>query len=820
MVDKLKFESTYIPHIRDQLSTGSLVLFTGAGFSLKAVNLLGETLPSAKKLTELIWNICFPGDDFEKDTNLQDIYEDAINRNSTALSKLLTSKFTVDVSKCPDFYRFILSMPWLRVYTLNIDDLMDKVVDNYLPSRGANVISAMSDNITMLSNDNLDIFHLNGNLDDIPYKVTFSRTQYAERIGQDPFYNQLAADLLTRSVIFIGSSLEEDTLWEHLNTRGVKGPRTASELRPRSYLVLPTLNKSRMSMLAKFNIVWLDMTCEQFCDQVLSSMDEAKSKGFGALLTKGLISSDSNKDIKLVSDIAQIDVEQTEYLLGEEPTWSDFKEGKIADRTYFSELWEEISRLRAKSEKSEFLIITGTAASGKSTALYWAALKLLSDGVHVGWLDANVNLSRGEFIKSLERNNDLGALLINDADIYGNVLSSMVRLANERIPKLLVILETRASKVDKIIKPNELGMLIPTELTIPNLTDYDIEKLIAVLDRENRLGKLKGEDHDSRILAFKRLANRQLLVAMYEATSGKKFSERAADELNELQGVSKLVYGLVSTASAYRFSLTRDEVLIACGEATNETLNSINALVRRKLIHTHSGNQYLRARHRVIADLIYNSLVQSGEFERIVRGLIMIGVAKVNQFSDKNTRPARILRTFINHHFMFRTVDREVARNIYGEFEDALNWSSHYWLHRGALELDMNDLGKAENFLNQAMSLGPSDLFIQNEWALLLFKKAICNPSDSNAPELIIEATRILESIIYRKADISAYAYHVLGSQGLRWADCGIVDEYEQKKFLLYLEEMNKDAIKIHSTDALLVDLDNQIKEAILRLAV
>jgi len=39
---------------------------------------------------------------------------------------------------------------------------------------------------------------------------------------------------------------------------------------------------------------------------------------------------------------------------------------------------------------------------------------------------------------------------------------------------------------------------------------------------------------------------------MYEATSGKDFAKRAEDELSDLSGQSKFVYGLLSTASAYR----------------------------------------------------------------------------------------------------------------------------------------------------------------------------------------------------------------------------------------------------------------------------
>jgi hypothetical protein len=59
----------------------------------------------------------------------------------------------------------------------------------------------------------LDVIHLNGTLGDVPDGVTFSVTQYAQRLpGSDPIYRRLSAELLTSPFVFVGTSLDEPPL--------------------------------------------------------------------------------------------------------------------------------------------------------------------------------------------------------------------------------------------------------------------------------------------------------------------------------------------------------------------------------------------------------------------------------------------------------------------------------------------------------------------------------------------------------------------------------------------------------------------------------
>ena len=59
-----------------------------------------------------------------------------------------------------------------------------------------------------------------------------------------------------------------------------------------------------------------------------------------------------------------------------------------------------------------------------------------------------------------------------------------------------------------------------------------------------------------------------------------------------------------------------------------------------------------------------------------------------------------------------------------GSLETILSWDPHFWLQRGSLEVDFGDLNLAEHFLSMSRSFNPDDVFLQTEWAYLLFKKA------------------------------------------------------------------------------------------------
>ena len=175
----------------------------------------------------------------------------------------------------------------------------------------------------------------------------------------------------------------------------------------------------------------------------------------------------------------------------------------------------------------------------------------------------------------MKRMNPPEVLAIDDADIYGAELPRLVRevATFESLP--LVILGVRSGKVDRVLTPNLLEGVSDLEESMPPLCDSDIPKLLDALAREKRLGILTSRSRDDQFSAFRDEAGRQLLVAMIKATSGKELKQKAFEEHDDLQGVSQNVYAVICLASAYRFGLSREEILVASRDTSNAALNAI-----------------------------------------------------------------------------------------------------------------------------------------------------------------------------------------------------------------------------------------------------
>jgi hypothetical protein len=818
----LAIDPNWLAHLGSRFERGRPVLFTGAGFSTSASSVRGRPVASYDDLKKLLWEICFPDAAYEPGAALQDLYEAALQSSPKRLTDVLRENLSVDVSSIPDWYQEVFSLPWQRAYTLNVDNLALAAAQKFSLPRAVVQISGMAPLGRGGVGDAakcLEFIHLNGTIEDLPAHVTFSVTQYADRLAApDPAYMQFVGDFLSSPVVFIGTRLDEPPLWQHIVLRQGRGGREMSELRQRSYLVTPDLDRARRALLSKFNVAWIPMTAEQFTIEALKALGGQKAKGLDFLAARSAAGREPEASVSEVSDLSREVTEDSGFLLGNEPSWSDIRSGRAVMREADEKLSEAAEKLmrRGGDEPRGLVLVTGTAGSGKSTSLMRVALELVAEGHRVAWVDRSSEASPRDISQTMRGEDPPAVLAIDDADLLGSSLTPLIRevATDERHP--LVIAAVRSGKVDRVLAPPLGGDLPFWETSMPPLEDSDIGKLIDVLGREKRLGRLTGMSRSSQEAAFRDQAGRQLLVAMIQATSGLKFEEKAFHELNDLDGSSQLVYAVIAVASAYRFGLSRDEILIATGETTNERLNSINALVARRIV-TQREDGSVWARHRVIAEIIRDELLRSGQLTKPVAGLALLAASKVRQAMRRQARPWRLLRTIINHDHLYRIGGLDFARSVYGDLEGVIHWDYHFWLQRGSLEVEEGDLRQAELYLVTARGIAPGDPFVETEWAYLLFKKALAVPS-VDAEKMVSEATALLHDLISRRND--HYPYHVLGSQGLAWARRHIRNADEKTRYLKDLQEVMRKGCGRFPIEKALHELYDAIKREYLGLAV
>lgn len=820
----MQMESNDLARLRSQMSRAELVLFTGAGFSLGAKSRSGSLVPSASDLKEEIWKLCYPSDPFDPSASLGDLYAAGLRRHRSNLVRLLETRLSVDPDSLPDYYRSYFDTPWLRCYTLNVDDLDSAVSMRFALRRPLLTVSATVRESTqspasLPTTNRLEVVHLNGLMSGPAESLTFSESQYAERIAsQEPWYSRCAVDLLCRPVIFIGTVLSESLLWHHIELRRRRDSRSR-DLRPTSILISKDLSLPRREILKDLRIDWIQGTAREFAEEVLPLLGQDITRGFVFL---GEQSPARAADyIPLVSQLAaQHPTAQTEYLLGDEPRWADLITGRAAERSNDRALLQIAEDVLAGRVQGA-LAVTGTAGTGKSTALMRLVLQLSNKAIPVLWIDKDSLISVQRMRAGVRSAREGVVLAIDDADLYGRELVSLIRDTVPGSKDFLLVFAVRSGKLDGITSAVDAsGEVRVMEHVVPGLTDDDIDGLIATLDRNNRLGRLKGMSAEDRKAAFKEQAGRQLLVAMLQATSGDNFVRKAQDEFAQLTGSQRYVYSLASVATAQRNYLLKDEILLASSDQPNETLASLDRLIARHLIVASPGTNQYRGRHRVIADLVFDKLVELKELENVLLGLCWALASKIDINSDRHARLPTFLVRLMNHDFLLHSIGVRGSRDIYAELENILSWDYHYWLQRGSLEVEAGDVRLAENFLGSAYSLGSGDYRVQTAYGYMLMRKAWEGPHSARAPELLQNGAQLLEEVIEKSGSVSSYPYHVLGSQGLAWAHRADLAREDKREFLRHLLELVSQGLCNHRRQENLMRLKQDLEREILLTVV
>jgi hypothetical protein len=817
----MQMEASDLARLRSQAARGELILFTGAGFSVGAKNLSGHLLPTSGELKRELWRLCYPDEAFDDSSALGDLYSAALRRSKTELARLLQDRLTVDPETLPEYYQTLFNFPWFRCYTLNVDDLESAVARKFGLERQPVSISARDTDVSNLpgvlfSARGLEVVHLNGLIPAAPEGLTFSETQYAERIGnQEPWYSRCVVDITSRPVVFLGTVLNEALLWQHMELRK-RREHLGRDLRPTSILVTKELSHPRREILRDLRINWVQGTAEEFATEILDQLRKEVSQGF--VFIRRHVEGRQFGYIPLVSQlVAERPDMQTEYLLGEEPLWSDILSGRAVLRAHDQLLIELSEQILAGKHPNTALAITGTAGTGKSTALMSLVAKLSGNGIPVLWVDKDSEISPSKMRARVRDAHSPIVLAIDDADMYGKELANLLSDLVSGTGDFLFVFAARSSKMDAITAASGAGSRFKiAEHIVPPLNDTDIDGLIAVLAKNNRLGILTGASNSERRAAFRDQAGRQLLVAMIQATSGANFEKKAQDEYLELSGVQRYAYALIAVASSLRYRITRDEILLANADSHEEALVALERLVAHHLVIVRTATWEYRCRHRIIGDLVFDKLKELGELSEVIVGLAWALATKVGLPVDRHSRITQFLVRLTNHDFLLRTIGFMNARELYVRLEPVLSTDYHYWLQRGSLEVEAGDIRKAENFLSTARSLGPSDFRVDTAYAYMLMRKAWESPLDIHAEEILASGMQELEAVIENSGDASEYPYHVLGTQGMKWARRAIPDREIKRVFLQKLFETVEQGLKHHPRVENLINLREELKKEIL----
>jgi hypothetical protein len=258
----------HVRNLADVIASGEAMLFTGAGFSSEARDPNGSRLPESAEMVRELWPIVFGDDERGEpdDSTLADLYDVALLRAPDRLREYMTTRLRIGDGQLPGSYRAWFSAPWRRIYTLNVDDLECAVARQFELPRPLRSVSALAEGISEAP-DALEVVHLNGIAGDDPRQVTFSTMQYASRLcRRDQHYERLVEDLGASPFVFVGTTLDEAILWQHVE---LERQANQHRRRPHSFLVARSLTRARQLLLASHRIHWIPATAAEIAERVL-----------------------------------------------------------------------------------------------------------------------------------------------------------------------------------------------------------------------------------------------------------------------------------------------------------------------------------------------------------------------------------------------------------------------------------------------------------------------------------------------------------------------------------------------------------------------
>ena len=546
--------------------------------------------------------------------------------------------------------------------------------------RPVRAFSALRDTRATPEGDFLPFVHLNGTLSDVP-DVTFSEPQYGQRlVGLEPLYQQVVLDLTAAPVVFVGTRLMEPPLWRHIALRD--GGGTAGHTGyPRSYLVAPTLPRARQELLGQYNIQWIEASADEFARGTLAPLEERAKIGHARLRAK-LRSHERHTTLTSVADLVREQEDEdftSEYLLGAHPRWADLRAGRIVEREFEARIDTQL--------RSAALLVHGTAGAGTSSTLMRLGAQIATQGDEALWVDAREVGDAPHLIRTLKVRPGNFAVIVDNADALSHNARRLLDELRSTGRRILIVLGMEGSYLrGRRNVPVEAqfpaGYL--TSVRVPHLERSDIDSLIDALERDGKLGRLTAMTPEQRVHRFEAEANRQLLVAMIEVTSGLDHKRKALDEYEQLEDPAKRLYAIASVATVLGLPLTKRELFSGIGRVSADELAGLQTLLDAQLLLP-SGDQF-EVRHRVVAEVVVKGLEDHGQlFVPYLQ--LSEALATEYEIDRPHSRLTKLLASLLNYERLRGYFTHADIRRYYGRLQELLGPDYHFWLQRGAYEV-------------------------------------------------------------------------------------------------------------------------------------
>jgi tetratricopeptide (TPR) repeat protein len=786
------------------LESGNCVLFIGAGVGRQAHLPNGNPAPTASELADQLakkYNIeAGPDPDLAKVAQVVQARKgrkELIAQIDSALADL----------EPDEHLRWLFSLTWRAIYTTNYDALIERCYElNPSPTQTPVVIAANSEAASWDPRFEVPVFHLHGSLRSEEGKEAILVTEddystYRER--RRMLFEQFKYSYATTPILYVGYS-NNDPNWRMVTSE------LKAEFLPKSpppaFRLAPSTNLLDREILETQGITTLDGTISDLASAVTTTLGHLRVEPH--VLEN--IKSDIPPDLRPVFNEAPAAVARllnswsyvnqadfaaqpntSAFLKGDRPNWALVGQGINFQRDLEEPLVELMLNFATDTDaKRQAHIILGPAGYGMTTLLMAASAWFAKNRAgSVLFLKPSGEVREAD-VEFAAVNLPAPLLLVidNAADHAGRIERIWNRLGESGLIAFLLLGE-RLNEWRQA-RPS----LRPIEHALEPLSDDEIWRLLGCLERANALGVLEPLAADIRFANIQVRHQKELLVAMREATEGRAFDAIVEDEYrgistDEARELYALVCAFTRVRAQARDGLLADVLGLPLSGLYGQTAASLEGIVDFEVFDEARGLYAARARHHVIAQIVWNRGVDNLQRERLMmRAIKALNLtyridAKAFDSFTRDDSMVDALSSLESRVRFFEAATRKDPDNPYvrqhyarmllrsgslelalGQIDSAIEMKpkARVLYHtRGmilkamALESDALDLGRrrlaqSESAFSQALALNPSDEYTYQSLAELYLSWARKTPVEDESVVYVTKAEEAIRSGLSR----------------------------------------------------------------------
>lgn len=544
-----------------------LNLYLGAGFSVYAYNEDEEILPLGNEINDRIIEMF----DLKKERTytLSKSCQKVKKTNKDALEKFL--KETYSVKNFDEMYLKLNKLPIKNIFTLNIDDLVEKI---YADENSEINIADINITGPLEKSNVVNMYKLHGSVTyPMGYEMSFTDKELTDLFIRDPgLFNTVSMKLCSAPTLFWGTSFGDSNSLELI----CEGERYSKCEIPKWIVVYPSeKNADLIEDLEDlgFNIIEADTKelIEYLSDMSFVSHSktnkgiykEYQSKFPSNFVCRNLINTSVRRPV-------------IDFFSGAEPVISDVLSSNVKRTSYFNKVLQTVTL-------EKITLITGIPGCGKSTLLMQLAFCEELEGRKF-WFN-NIIKPEAEKLVKLVKNDDNVIVFLDN--LYSNVDAFEILKECKNIK--LVVAE-RALNYEYVKR--FLSISSEAIEDISNLTAEDIQKVCASMNRSS----------EDAILLMEKNENISLIEIVFFASTNSQIQDRIKGYIKDLENFKDNdlridlleLYTLVNYTSACGIPITMDMLYFYFSDVVDSYEDIIYALKKMNKIIVETTNDEIK----------------------------------------------------------------------------------------------------------------------------------------------------------------------------------------------------------------------------------